>query len=331
MDVKTPPPEVADAIERRHWDELRAFLAGWPPPDLADLLLALGKEDRVLTYRALPRDRAAAVFALLERDQQTTLLHDLTDPETRELLAALPPDDRTHLLEELPGQATRRVLNLLSPEDLEEARWLLGYPKESVGRLMTPDYVAVRPEWPVNRALAHIRAHGTKSETINRIFVVDDEWRLIDDIDLRRFILSDPDARVSDIMDHRVASIDSGGNAGSQSATLMVRALATGDVHLSDWLRLLRRELGVAALLGLTMAVGVSAISWFRAPDVLVVVAASMVLLVVWGSLIGMSLPFVLTRLGRDPAAASAPLITSLADISGVLIYFGMASWLLGR
>jgi magnesium transporter len=124
--------------------------------------------------------------------------------------------------------------------------------------------------------------------------------------------------------------IDSGGNAGSQSATLMVRALATGDVKMADWLRLLGRELSVALLLGLTMAVGVAAIAYFRAPEVLIVVPATMVLIVTVGSLIGMSLPFVLTRLGLDPATASAPLITSLADISGVLIYFSIASWYFG-
>jgi magnesium transporter len=124
--------------------------------------------------------------------------------------------------------------------------------------------------------------------------------------------------------------IDSGGNAGSQSATLMVRALATGDVKMADWLRLLGRELSVALLLGLTMAVGVAAIAYFRAPEVLIVVPATMVLIVTVGSLIGMSLPFVLTRLGLDPATASAPLITSLADISGVLIYFSIATWYFG-
>jgi magnesium transporter len=111
---------------------------------------------------------------------------------------------------------------------------------------------------------------------------------------------------------------------------LFFRALATGDVRMGDWLRLLGRELGVALLLGLTMAVGVSAISYFRAPEVIAVVALTMTIIVVWGSLIGMLLPFLLTRLGRDPATASAPLITSLADISGVLIYVSIATWYLG-
>jgi len=125
--------------------------------------------------------------------------------------------------------------------------------------------------------------------------------------------------------------IDSGGNAGSQSATLMIRSLAVGDVQLRDWMRLLRREVGVALLIGLSMGVAVSIIGVFRADQqVAVVVAMSMVCIVLVGSLIGMSLPFLLARFKLDPATASAPLVTSLADISGVLIYFAIATWYLG-
>jgi magnesium transporter len=434
-----------ELIERRDWAALREVLAQWPAVEVAELLPDLDKPDRALLFRALPRPLASEAFAHLGPDQQEALLLDLTDEETRHVLAELSPDDRTHLLEELPGQATQRVMNLLGPDDLREARWLLGYPEDSVGRLMTPDYVAVRPHWTVAHALDHIRRRGRDSETVNVIFVVDDGWHLLDALDLRRFILASPDATVADIMDytvtsivasaprveavevmarydliavpvvdtdgvllgivtiddvldvaeqeatedfHKVASveplrmslreapatllfrrrapwllglvfmnifsgagiayfedtiaaavslvfflpllIDSGGNAGSQSATLMVRALATGDVHASDWVRLLGKELLVALLIGATMAVGVGAISYFRAPEVLVVVSTTMMLIVVVGSLIGMSLPFLLARFGFDPATASAPLITSLADISGVLIYFSVASWYLG-
>jgi magnesium transporter len=125
--------------------------------------------------------------------------------------------------------------------------------------------------------------------------------------------------------------IDSAGNAGSQAATLMVRALAIGDVAARDWVRLLGREVVVAAALGLTMAIAVSVLGVLRGgPDVAVVVASTMVLVVVVGSVIGMSLPFLLTRFRVDPATASAPLVTSIADITGVLVYFSIASWYLG-
>lgn len=124
--------------------------------------------------------------------------------------------------------------------------------------------------------------------------------------------------------------IDSGGNAGSQSATLMVRALAIGDVRLRDWFYFLRREILISISMGIVMGIGVASIAAFRAPEVMLVVSMTMTCTVVVGSLIGMLLPFVLTRLKFDPATASAPLITSLADISGVIIYFSIATWWLG-
>ncbi|MBA1219506.1 UNVERIFIED_ORG: magnesium transporter [Pseudomonas parafulva] len=125
--------------------------------------------------------------------------------------------------------------------------------------------------------------------------------------------------------------VDSGGNAGSQSATLMVRGLATGEVTLSDWGRMLGREFGVALLLGCTMAVAVASLGLLRGgPQIALIVASSMVVIVLVGSLIGMSLPFLLSRLKLDPATASGPLITSIADAAGVLVYFGIATQVLG-
>lgn len=121
--------------------------------------------------------------------------------------------------------------------------------------------------------------------------------------------------------------VDSGGNAGSQSATLMVRALATGDVVMRDWFSLLAREALVALMLGATMAVAISIIGYVRGDAVVsLVLALSMMSVVMIGCVIGMSLPFVLNKLGFDPATASAPLITSVCDASGVLIYLFIAA-----
>lgn len=125
--------------------------------------------------------------------------------------------------------------------------------------------------------------------------------------------------------------IDSGGNAGSQSATLVIRAMTIGDVKIKDWFKMFTKEISVAALMGFTMAAAVSIMGVIRGGlDIAVVVALTMVLIVMIGSLIGMSLPFVFDKLKLDPATASGPLITSIADIVGVLIYFGVASWYLG-
>ena len=121
--------------------------------------------------------------------------------------------------------------------------------------------------------------------------------------------------------------IASGGNAGSQSATLMIRALATGDIGMSDWSRVLVRELIVAILLGLSMAAAISVIGIYRAgTEIAFVISISMILIVITGSLIGMLLPFILSHFKLDPATASAPLVTSIADAIGVLIYFSIAT-----
>jgi magnesium transporter len=447
VDEELDREKIAGLIESRNWGELRAELAEVPPPDIALLLSHFGRKPRVLLFHALSRDVAAEVFAHLGPERQNALLRDLTDEETRYLLATLPPDDRTQLLAELPAPVTQRLLQLLSSEDLAEARFLLGYPEESVGRLMTPDYVAVRPGWSIQKALDHIRRFGRESETVFRIYVVDEKWRLLDDIDLRRIILADPTATVESIMDHSFTSVPafadreeavrligrydvvalpvvdsegtligivtvddlldvaleeatedvqrfgsvepirgslreagvtllfrkrilwllalvfvnilsgatiahyedlitrfvalvfflplliaSAGNAGSQAATLMIRALATGDVAMSDWFRLLGKELAVSAALGIAMGFAVSFVGVFRGgSDVAVIVAVTMVAVVVIGSLVGMSLPFLLARLRLDPATASAPLVTSIADITGVIIYLSIASWYLAR
>lgn len=124
--------------------------------------------------------------------------------------------------------------------------------------------------------------------------------------------------------------IASGGNAGSQSATLMVRALGTGEIGVADWSRMLGRELAVGILLGLSMACAIAAIGVLRGgPQIALVIALSMVLIVIVGSLIGMLLPFALSRFNMDPATASTPLVTSIADATGVLIYFSIAKSIL--
>jgi magnesium transporter len=432
-------------IESKDWNAIRQTITALPEPEIAELLFEADMPDRIVLFRLLPHDIATEVFAQLEREQRNKLVEEMTQEETRRLLSELSPDDRADFLGELPGELTQKLLNLLSPEDLRETRQILGYPPESVGRLMTPDYIAVRSHWTIAQALEHVRKKARGSETIDVLYVVDDKWKLLDALDLRRFIMAEPDAKVEEIMDHqyvylqatedreaavrmmerydlaalpvvdsagtllgivtfddvfdvaqeettedfhKVAAvaplkmnyreagffdlyrkrigwlvvlvfvnifsgaamsnfediiaanvalvfflpllIDSSGNAGSQASTLMVRALATGDVKLSDWGRLLAKEIFISAALGLTMAAAVSVIGFLRAgPEIAIAVALTMMTVVVIGSIIGTALPFLLSLLKLDPAAASAPLITSLADISGVIIYLSIATVIL--
>jgi len=193
--------EIKQLIEQRRWTELRERLSGLLAPELADQIEALDPADRMLVFRALPRAQANEVFAYLEIPKQNELVRNLTNEDARQIVASLTPDDRTALLEELPAEVTQRLLSLLNPEDLKEVRTLLGYPEESVGRLMTPDYVAIREGWTIQQALDHIRKHGRDAETVNMIYVVDDRGKLLDDLRLRQILLADPRATVSSLMD----------------------------------------------------------------------------------------------------------------------------------
>lgn len=200
-------PDLQDLIRTRNWTALREVLSSWTTPEIADLLMDLDNTDQVLLFRSLERNLSAELFSYLESEDQDSLLHQLTNQETRELLTGLLPDDRTTLLEELPAEMTQRLLSLLSPEDLKEARFLLGYPEQSIGRLMTVNFVSVRSEWSVSEGLSYIRTHGRKSETINRIYITDSRGCLKDDVPLRSFIFADPDSKISTLMDNTAVSL----------------------------------------------------------------------------------------------------------------------------
>jgi magnesium transporter len=446
-DVSVTNEQIKELIHNKQWTALRQLVEPMPVPEIVDALLELSKLDRVLFFRAMPRHQSSEVFSFLTGEQQRLLLDDLTDEETRHLLTGLAPDDRTALFEELPGQITQKLLNLLSPEALRETRQLLGYPEESVGRLMTPHYVAVRPDWTIPRALEHIRSKGEQSETINYVYVTDEKWKLLDELPLSRFILADPEQTVTDIMDYQFVSltafedrenavqmmerydlnvlpvvdsegvlvgivtfddvmdvaqleatedfqrisgiepvevqyteagpallwrkrilwlmvllladffsssviafyedtlatmvalaffipmlIDSGGNTGTQSATLIVRSIALGQLDIRDWPKIVWKEIRVGVLLGATLGAVVYArgFFWIGGPEIGLVVGMTMVVLVIWANLVGAILPMIIHKLKLDPAVVSSPFITTTVDVTGLVIYFNVARWVLG-
>jgi magnesium transporter len=437
--------DVKGLIEQNRLAELREIISDYPVADIADFILHIDKHDRVILFRLLPRKISSEVFICMESEDRNALLKDLTDEETGHLLTHLRPDDRTTLFEELPGRVTQKLLNLLSPEDLNKARFLLGYPEESIGRLMTPDYVAVRPQWTVSQCIDHIRNKGKDSETVSVIYVCNPDWTLLDALALQKFVLAEPHTTIEQLMDYSFVSlsafddreeavrvmlkydvwalpvldsegvligvvtfddvmdvaeeeatedfhkgaavtplktsysatsitalyskrigwllglvlinlisleimasfqevlastialtffipmlIGSGGNAGAQAATLMVRALATGDVEFSQWSSTLLKELMVGASLGITMGVVGTVLGFVRGgTDIAIIVGLTMILIVVVANIIGVVLPFLLTRLKLDPAVASNPLVMSIADVTGLIIYFTISTWIL--
>jgi len=200
-------PEIRELIEGKDFATLKRALAGMEVHDLAALLSDLADEELAVVFRLLPQEVAAGIFGDLEVDRQGELLSTLSSEKAAAILNDMPPDDRTELLEELPGQLAQRLLNSLRGKELEIARNLLAYPEDSIGRLMTPEYVAVRPDWDVEKVLRHIRLIAERVETVKVIYVVDDGWKLLDEVRLEDIVLADPEQKVSDLMDGQVASL----------------------------------------------------------------------------------------------------------------------------
>src|SRR5215212_1699059 len=449
-------PEIRSMNEARDFVALREVFREWAPADVAEVIVDLPEDEQVIIFRVLPHDLAADVFEYLDLDAQQKLLRAMAHEQVVGILNEMAPDDRTALLEELPSAAARQLIRLLTPEERHIAQALLGYPEGSVGRIMTPDFIAVHEDWTVKEVLDYVREYGNDSETLNVLYVVDERGKLIDDVRIREFLLKPLTAKVSEIRDENFVAlrvndsqeeavnifrrydraalpvvdsnnvlvgivtsddmldvaeeeatediqkiggmealdepymrisfyqmvrkravwlvvlflgemltatamanyqdelakalvlalflpliISSGGNSGSQASTLMIRAMALGEVTLRDWWRVMRRELQAGLSLGVILGViGVVRVgAWamigekylhqqpygMHWPLVAVTVGIALVGVVLWGTLSGSMLPFLLRRIGADPAASSAPFVATLVDVTGLIIYFSIA------
>src|SRR5919204_1875863 len=165
------------------------------------------EDEQVIIFRVLPHALAADVFEYLDFDAQQKLLRAMAHEQVVAILNEMSPDDRTALLEELPSAAARQLIRLLTPEERRVATALLGYPENSVGRLMTPDFIAVKEDWTVQRVLDFIREFGRDSETLNVIYVVDEHNKLIDDVRMREFLIRPLNTKVSEIRDRNFVSL----------------------------------------------------------------------------------------------------------------------------
>lgn len=430
--------------------QLHDFLDEQNISDLAELIEE-SEEHELLIISTLSLHRAASVFKILENSTQLRITGNLAPHKMAELMNALSPDDRTAFLEDLPNEVVRELIKTLDPEERKITLSLLGYPENSVGRLMTPDYVYVHEHNTVEEVLGIIRKVGKNSETIDVIYVINEKGELLDDIRIREFILATPQTRVSELMDGRVIAlnvkddqevanevfkmnnrvalpvidsnnvllgiitiddvlwianeefsedmqkmggteafdepylevsifklfkkrilwlvvlfigelltatamgyfedeiakavvlalfipliISSGGNSGSQASTLIIQAMAVGELTVSDWWRVLRREIISGIMLGSILGVigFLRVIAWSAifpmvyGPNYLYIgltVGASLIGVVLWGTLTGSMLPLILKKLGADPAVSSAPFVATLVDVTGLVIYFGFA------
>jgi magnesium transporter len=448
-------PEIQGLIAARNFGGLRQLFTDWPPADVAEVIVDLPADDRVIIFRVLPAALAADVFEYLDVDTQQELLHAMAHEQVVAILNEMSPDDRTALLEELPSEAARQLIRLLTPEERRVAQSLLGYPEGSVGRLMTPDFIAVHEDWTVQQVLDFVREYGRDSETLNVLYVVDERNHLIDDVRIREFLLRPINTKVSEVRDRNFVSlkvtdtqedalnlfrkydraalpvldsngvlvgivtsddmldvaeeeatediqklggmealdepyttipflrmikkratwlillflgemltatamqgynseieraailamflpliISSGGNSGSQATTLVIRAMALGELRLRDWFSVVRKELVSGFSLGLILGtIGFFRISLWQYLHIFdygkyhwlvgITVGVALVGVVLWGTLSGAMLPFLLRRLGLDPAASSAPFVATLVDVTGLVIYFNVALFIL--
>jgi magnesium transporter len=450
-------PEFNELIEAKDWVALKEVLMDVPPADIAELLVGLDGDVAVVVFRLLKKPVAADVFAELPTGKGVELLELFNKQQLSDVMINLEPDEQVALFEELPGHLTQRVMNSIKPEDQKQIKKLLGYPEESVGRLMTPRYVRVKQDWTIDRSMAHIRKYAEIAETLNVIYVVDDRERLIDDLRITQIIVADPDVTISTIMDdsfnalgvfddqeeavkmlakydrvalpvvdtdgvlvgivtvddvidvaeeettedmQKMAAMDalddvysqtsifsmvkkrlgwlivlfigqiltaltmgqyeellskvvflsffvpliisSGGNSGAQAATLIIRALATDDIKSNEWKKVFSREFTSGLALGVLIGLlgFVTLIVWELVAGnpidqetilTAVVISSSLLTIVLFGNFVGAMLPFVLSKMGLDPAVSSAPFVATIVDVSGIIIYFSIAIFFLSE
>ncbi|MDR2488448.1 MAG: magnesium transporter [Desulfovibrio sp.] len=200
---------LQELIKERDWKRVRQELNSIEPVHIAELIETLPKADRIVAFRLLPRQSSIETFSHLSHSDQGAIIEGLAAniSQVTHLLNDLDPDDRTAFFEELPGEVSQRLVQMLSAEEREITTQLLGYPKYSIGRLMTPEYVAVRPSFTVQQALDHIRKFGHDSETLNVVYVVDNHWKLLDDIRIKEIILASPEQNIADLCDNRCVSL----------------------------------------------------------------------------------------------------------------------------
>jgi magnesium transporter len=210
MSLELEQPGLAEQFEqlisKEDTLEIREFLNDQNISDVADLINEFPEyEAQIIANMAI--HRAASVFKILDISQQKDIVKELPSSKTAELLNELPADDRTDFFEELPKAALRDLIKLLDPEERKITLALLGYPEDSIGRLMTPDYVYVYAHNTIAEVLETIRKFARNSETVDVIYVIADNGELIDDVRIRDIILASPEKRIDEIIDGRVVAL----------------------------------------------------------------------------------------------------------------------------
>ncbi|MBE2289015.1 MAG: magnesium transporter [Chitinophagaceae bacterium] len=428
------------------------------PAEVARLLQSFTNEEAINVFVALPDDLKVKTFSFFDHVIQLGIMEELPGPQRSNILNNLESNDRVSFFDSLDGVEVTEYLALLSDKNRLATYDLLGYPEQSVARLINTRFTTVRKEWTLGQAVEHIRRFYSDTPDANVIFVVDNNGKLVDDLPIRRLVLNDQNKKIEDIMDgfyvkleiqdsiddaiqkfkeyDRVAIpvtnsnnvvmgvvtiddvideaeekdtkdmqqfggvesldlpyvktgfftmiqkragwlivlfigelftatamaffemelskaivlqlfipliISSGGNSGSQAATLIIRAMALKELSYRDWWYVMRREvlsgLTLGAILGIIGFIRIAIwqyLGWYNYGThfnwvmVGVTVSLSVIGIVLWGTLTGSMIPMILKRFRLDPATSSAPFVATLVDVTGLVIYFTIAAIMLG-
>ena len=438
--------EIWTHLESKNISALKSIVIPLDILDIVEILENLGDEERAIVFRLLSKDKAIDVFEELELSIQQNILNALTDDRVTEIINELEPDDRVKLFDEMPAKVTKQLLEKLTPEERKKTALLMGYEKDTAGRIMTPEYISVKKSFTVKKALDFIRRYAQDKETIYTIYVTDEKRVIEGVISLRELVMSDVNKMIADIMTQDVTTVstdsdqeevarllhdlgllsipvvdrekrlvgivtiddaieiieeettediykmaglktfsnvestksdilvrgtiwqvwkvrlpfllltlfggllagriiagfsetlesiaavaifipiimDMGGNAGTQSSTIFTRALVLGQIKTNKFFKHLLKELSVGLSMGIVFGIlaGTIAGVWQGMLGLGLAVGLSLVITMTTATGLGFAIPYLLTKMGKDAAAGSDPIITTIKDITGLLIYF---------
>lgn len=435
-------------LEQDNFRGAKALLVPVQPADIAEAIEGLPETMQAIAFRLLSKNEAIEVYENLDSPVQQALIEDFKRQDLIDIVDKMSPDDRARLFDELPAKVVRRLLEQLSLQERKATALLLGYEAETAGRIMTPEYVALKENWTVERALNHIRAQADLSETVYYLFVTNFARQLTGILSLRQLVIGQAEQTIGEIMTREVVSaqtsddqeevarmiqrydfiavpvvdtenrlvgiitvddvidileeeatediynlggvqsggenyfqsnlldvarkrvvwlsiplctntitagiivaaqgnilkvaalaafipllIGSGGNVGAQSSTVVIRGLNTDELNIRDAAKVIIREATAGAFLGLMLSVAVTLWAYFVLSNTLPVsltVGLSLLGISVLASSAGAGLPFLFQSIGLDPALMSAPFITTIVDVLGVLIYINLARSIIG-
>lgn len=439
-------------LEEENFRGAKALLVPVQPADIAEAIEGLPKTMQAIAFRLTAKNEAIEVYEHLDTSVQQSLIEEFKRQDLIDIVDKMSPDDRVRLFDELPAKIVRRLLEQLSAQERQATALLLGYEAQTAGRIMTPEYVSLKENWTVSRALDHIRAQAALSETIYYVFVTNFARQLTGILSLRQLVVGQADQSIGELMTREVVSVQTsadqeevarviqrydflavpvvdtenrlvgiitvddvidileeeatediytlggvqsggdsyfqsnlldvarkrvvwlsvllitntvtaavirsqqdilqsvvvlaafiplligtGGNVGAQSSTVVIRGLNTDELKIKDAFQVIRREAIAGAFLGLMLAIVVTVWAYFlqggdpTGLPVAVTVGISLIGISVLASSAGAGLPFLFQSFGLDPALMSAPFITTIVDVLGVLIYLNLARQVLSQ